>query len=366
MPLWNRPTRAATPSPQEAAAALRDEMDQTALQLVDQAHAVARPDEVGHTYKELELDERAIEQEPLFDADGEHAARGARIAAAGLSPRAQTARQLADDHLPSVARARQRYENCLEALGAHRVRGVRGKLWYGARTALLLTGDIAGISGAAISLGEVPLNAFLLAGSASVATIAAGLVGKDVRAVYLRNRRARVAEHLGKAQEPYRHLFTGGQGFSRILRGIVFASAAVGLVVGISIYGLRASIEGSLSGLVFGALALAVAIGSFLSSFAYGDEIADQIDAARHDYEVELRRARALARSRAWNQHERHQTRAMSIRDEYAQRGTAARIAVTGAKWRLLARNPGVVGHGQAAGRPEAIGRKARTGGDSR
>lgn len=367
MALWNpRFGNESSAETHSGAAQLRDEADTTALQLVDAANAVGRPDGIWLTYKELEFDERAAEQAPLFDAEGEVAARTPAVQAAGLLPRAITAQKLVDDHLPSVTRAQQRYERCVDALGAFRVRAPRGDLWYGLRTGIFLLGDLAGISGAAISLGEIPANAYLMAGSAAVATVAAGLVGKDVRSIYLRERRAATVEQFTPEQEPYRHLFTTSRDGTKLLRLVVGASTGVGIVLALGIFGLRTAVEGSLNGLVYGAIALAVAVGSFLSAFAHADEIADQIDAALHDYERELHRTRRLANSRPWAAHERQQKRAESTRDEFADRGAAAGLALTGAKWRLLSRNPGVVGHGPADVMPERIGTKARRGGEKR
>src|SRR5262250_25169 len=64
------------------------------LPWVDQVAAVPMPDAIGGLWSDWELDQRAQEQEPLWQSRGEEAARRDTVRAAGLDPAAQAAKKL--------------------------------------------------------------------------------------------------------------------------------------------------------------------------------------------------------------------------------------------------------------------------------
>ncbi|GAA0993430.1 hypothetical protein [Subtercola frigoramans] len=348
---------------------LTQEADNTSFHRVDSAALQARPTDVIETWKEKEFDERALEQTPLFAAAASAASRVARLTAGGLRPEAEAAAQVAAGDATLLDEARQSRTAAMKALAAFRTRAPKAKLFYVARTIAFLVGDIAGISGAAISLGEIPLNAFVLSLSAATATVVAGLVGKDLRSVRESMRRERDLDALTPEQQQFAHLFTGRDSGTVIIRLIIGVSLAIGVLVGGGIFALRASIDGGLTGLVFGCFAAAIMLGSLASSYAYGDEISDLLDNFTAEYDRAIKRQLHLAGNSARREYLEKFAEHESIEAEQSHLGDAAKRSVTAAKWRILAHNPGTVGHGpdsQPRPQPQAVvGRRSRKSGAS-
>jgi len=341
---------------QEAAA------QQITLQRVDDAATVVRPTGVKATWVEQEYDELESEQAPLWAASGTEESREAAIEAAGLTPAASAAERLLSGHAAVLEQAETRLIDTTEALAPFRRRPVRSKLWHYAIKGGLLCGDIAGISTAAIWMGEIPAIAIVMSTSAAIATVVAGLTGTEVRDHRAGLRRRREAETLTEKQSAFQHLFTGIDDGKHIVKAMLGVSVAVGSIIAASIFALRATIEGPLVGLVYGGIALAIAAASFIESYMYADEVADQIDHAENDYAKALIRHTKLAASEPWKQREEKTTEATSINSEHSARGKAAQDRLRALKWGILRRNPGVVGHGPAES-SQVVGRTARKGG---
>lgn len=182
--------------------------------------------------------------------------------------------------------------------------------------------------------------------SAGMATVTAGLAGVDLKDLRLAARRQSDLDTLPADLKPWAHLFAGVDAGASRVKAVVWVALAIGLTVGAAIFGLRTSVEGAVSGVVFGGLAAAFAAASFVNTWWYTDEMADQIDQARYRYETELKRSQKLAARpelAAWQAAAEERD---SIIAEHQLRGDAAKSALTALKYRSLRRNPQVVGHG--------------------
>ncbi|MGE3795596.1 MAG: hypothetical protein AB7I38_16960 [Dehalococcoidia bacterium] len=346
--------------PGDVAASQEAAAEQISLQRVDDAAAVVRPAGVGQTWVEHEYDQLEAEQKPLWAASGTEESREAVLEAAGLDPAASAAERMLEGHTPVLEAAETRLVDTSEALTPFRRRPAKSKIWhYGAKGGFLI-GDIAGISGASIMMGEIPALAFTMSASAAIATVVAGLTGTEVRDLRSSLRRQRDVDSLTDKQQVFQHLFAGVDDGKKYVRALIGVSVAVGSIIACSIFALRYSIEGPLVGLVYGGIAGAIAAASFIESYMYADEIADQIDNAQNDYDKELARHTKLAASAPWKQHAQRATEADSIQAEHTSRGQAAQDRLRALKFGILRRNPGVVGHGDHG---ETVGRTTRKGG---
>lgn len=333
-----------------------------ALPRVDEARAVARPTHVGTFHVETEYSELEAEQPPLFDAAGIEAARASEVEAAGLAPAARGDERLLSGHLPILEEAERRMVCTRDALASFRRRPPKAKPWHLGAKAAFIGGDLAGIATAAIWMGEIPAIAVVMATSAAVATVTAGLSGTDVRHVRDRARLARPASDLTEAQQSFAHLFTAPDAGWPHVKSLLYVSGAVAGCIAVSIGALRMAIEEPIVGLVFGGIAAAIAAASWIESFMHADAAADLIDNADADYERELARHQRLSGASAWRRREEALAEADSLTREHTHRGSAAARHLRALKARILRSNPGIAGHGPAA-EPTAIGQTARRNG---
>ncbi len=338
------------------------EYSNLSLQQVDEAHRIdGRAGPALHV--ENELDAFGREQEPLWKAEGILQSRPALIAHSGLKGQAETAEHLSRRHRRLVKRAQRRLERTIAALSpfVRRKHGQKG--WFMVRTALLLLGDVAGQAGAQIYYGEIPELALIQALAAGVAVVTAGLVGGEVKDLRMASKRKIERTNLTTRQEPFAHLFDGTDDGTHFVKALVYTGATVGLLISSGIFALRSTIDGPLSGLIYGALAAGIAAASFISSYIVTDEIADAIDTAEKDYERTLKRQSTLAASTPLKAALKKIAEDESIRNEHDVRGQAALLTYEGLKHRVLRRNPGVAGHGPATEPEPVVGRRAREDG---
>jgi hypothetical protein len=336
--------------------------EQIALPRVDEAGATPQPDAVAKLWVSPEYDELTQEQRQLHEAAAHEYARGADVEAAGLAPAASAAGRILDGHTGVLETVTATFITVLAVLTPHRRRPPKTKRWHLlAKTAFWL-GDLAGITTAAIWLGEIPAIALVMAISAAAATVTAGLSGGEVRDVRDRVRRARPASDLQTELLPYAHHFDAPDHGWPYVKALVYVSVAVAGTIACAIFALRASIEDPLVGLVFGGIAAAIAAASWIESFCWTDAIADLLDNAEADYKRELTRHQTLAASDAWQRREEAVATATSIRAEQKHRGTGAGHHMQGLLYGILRRNPQTAGNGPAA-EPTAIGQTARRGG---
>lgn len=339
-----------------------EEYSNLSLQQVDEAHRI---DGVSGPalHVENELDAFGREQEPLWKAEGILQSRPAMVAHSGLKAQAESAVHLSRRHRRLVKRAQRRFERTVAALSPFVRRKEGQKAWFMVRTGLLLLGDVAGQAGAQIYYGEIPELALVQALAAGVAVVTAGLVGSEIKDMRMADKRKIDRANLTKQQEPFAHLFDGTDDGTHIVKALVYTGATVGMLISTGIFALRSTIDGPLSGLVYGALAAGIAASSFISSYIVTDEIADAIDTAEKDYERTLKRQTKLAASTPLKTALERIAEDESIRYEHEVRGQAALLTYEGLKHRVLRRNPGVAGHGPAVEPEPAVGRRAREDG---
>lgn len=335
------------------------EAESIMLPPLSEVSAAPAPTSIDHYWHEPEYRNKAGEQANLWDAEGEAAARGDRVEAAGTRLAAETDEATVGDHSTLLTTTLKIHIQTLTALSPFRRRATKARLWHYLAKGAFLLGDLAGIATAAIWMGEIPAIAIIMAVSAAAATVTAGLSGTEVRDVRDRKRRSRLRDDLPEALLPFAHHFDDGDKGWPLAKAVVFASATIGVIIAVAIFGLRSSIEGGLSGLVYGGIALAIAAASFVEQYCYTDAIADQIDATRADY-VRARKDHVdLARSASWKKYAEHAAEAESIQNEHALRGKAAGDHLEALSHAIKRRNPAVAGHGPAA-QASTIGQTSR------
>ena len=344
--------------------ALVAETDSISLQRIDEAAGLGRPGGLGVTNAEREFDSLGHEQEESWPADGEAAARPASVRAARYDQAAEAGRFLLKDHRDEVTDARQSYQHAAQTLLPY-VRRSPADAWrYGAGWVLLGLGDTSGVWGAAIWLGEIPLIALGQALATGFAAVTAGLVGGEFQELRQAKARRRDPDSLSSDELRYQRLFVGADAGLGVTKLVARISLTIVVLVAIAVFALRAGTEGLLAGVTFGGLAAATALGSFVSSYVHGDEVADLIGNYRKLYHAATRRHRRLARNRDLSQHASAVEESTSISREYDTRGRAASHKVTALKYRMLRRNPQVVGHGEGTTETSGlIGRRSRKDG---
>jgi hypothetical protein len=224
---------------------------------------------------------------------------------------------------------------------------------------VLALGDTAGILGAAISLGEYPVVAFGQALAVGFAGVVSGQAGADLKDLRMSRQRRRDADSLSEDEARYRYLFGGMEAGVSVMKVVGLISITVVVIIAMGIVSLRLSVEGLASGIAFGGMAAATALGSFVSTYSYADDVADLLASL----ERSLRRAIAdydnIASSLAFFQQAEAVEVVKSIRAEQAHRGEAAKWYLIALSKLTLSRNPGVAGHGVGR-KPISTGRRLR------
>lgn len=354
-----RITRPSVPAASVAALEQLQDAEEITLQRVDDAGAVARPENVSGTWVEHEYDDLEIEQGPQWVASGIETSRPAEVEAAGLQPATDAAERITTGHTPALEASAIRYVDTQDALAPFR-RRTGGKLIHYTVKGALVLGDAVGVTLLGINIGDYPVLAGLMSISAATAAVTAGLVGAELRVLHAAERRQCDLQLLNEKQKPFGYLFSGANFGSRVLKLVGGVSVTAACLIASAIFAGRAEIEGALVGGLYGGIALAVAAASFIESFMYADEIADIIDGSSHAYDKEIARHQKLAGSALWSTKLERSTEAASIVREHEQRGAAAKDRVRALKWGILRRNPGVAGHGPGAGIPGPVGRTDR------
>lgn len=326
--------------------------DSTRLIPVESASATARPNAIERTYLELAHDALALEQQHLFAAEGETRSRKDAGTAQALACAVHETKASIDRARTASDKAADRYHQVRDQLGPYVRRKTTSSRGYIARTTALLLGDVAGLSGAAIALGEYPALAVTQAISAGTATVTAGLAATQLR--HLQQAADRRQESPPKGLEQHQHLFSGPSKGMRLHAANFVVAALIALLVAAGIFALRTAIEGSLSGLTFGGLAAAIALASFINSWYHADAVADVIDSAHHEAIRADRRHRRLAGARLLRRAEQATSKKTSIETEYTHRGLAAAAHIETDKYHALLASPDVVGHGPGPGRVQS------------
>lgn len=324
------------------------------------ATLLSRPREVARLWVEDEYEELTREQAALWRSQTAADTRKPAIRRAGLELQATELAHAVAGSRELLISTRSRYESAQSALAPFRRRAVGSKRWYQAVKAVMFVGDLAGFATAALWLGELPLIAFTLAASAAAATIVAGLIGAEYSDLRRQQLRQRSVEELTSEQAPFRHLFTesGGSSGAVIMKRVLLLSIGTALMVSVGIGALRAAVDDPLVGVIFAGIALAVAGGSFLVSYAGADEIADLVDLYHTDYQVRQKQHMTLAADQIWRDWAESGAEESSLQDEALSHGEASSSHMQALKWRVLRNNPSVAGHGSPHGEP--VGRAVR------
>jgi hypothetical protein len=340
------------------------EADAVSLPRLDEVGGHPRPPGVGVTYAEHEYHALADEQELIWPAEGERAARPFQERARGLDRVAAGTEFLLSEQEHEVRQARADYQHAAWVLTPYTRREPGAKPRYWICWPVLWFGDTAGVWSAAVTNGDVPSIAFGQSLASGLAAACAGLVGAELKYIRMAKARQRDPESLTEDEARYARLFADTDNGGSIVKLISFFSLVVVALLAVGIFNLRSSIEGSASGLTFGLLAAATAIGSGLLGYSATDEVADLLAAMAKRAQKAEQRYLKLVKSSAFRDKAQAEEAARSIRDEYQLRGQAAGKRVESLSWRVQRRNPQVFGHGFPAGEQGGvIGRRTRRGG---
>ena len=299
----------------------------------------------------------AEEQVALHRAEGEAAARPHEARAGELEPlttvplgRLAALQAKADASTADLT-------TMLAALGPFRTRPRGAVPRYYLFLLLLLGGDLAGMTGALVSLGEVPWIAAVQAMAVAAAAVVVGMLASEVK--HVRDARRRMAAGWpalpsidvdgesagGPASRWQPGVLFQPDGGEAVVRWVLLAGlAAVLLIVG-GVTALRSAVDGA--GWIFGCFAAAVSLGSAANSYVHSDEVADLLDnlAGQHrrdDAELHSLDLGPVA------ERQREAAVADSLRFEWQARGEAAAARVAAAGALALVHNPAVAGHGVA------------------
>ncbi|CAM3722626.1 hypothetical protein [Nocardiopsis rhodophaea] len=339
-----------------------EQADAVSLPRLDENGALTRPKNIGETYAEQEYRALGEEQLASWAAEGEQTARSHVMRARCLERRAAAVEALLVLQEEKVRHAQAAYEHAVRVLSPYVRREPWAKVRYLICWPLLVLGDTAGILAAAVAFGDVPLNALGVALAAGVAAGCSGLVGSEVK--HLRNARTRQRdpETFSEDERRYQRLFSGTPDRGIGLVGLVgVVSLLVVALLAVGVFLLRGALEGAASGLTFGCLAAATALGSFLLAYSAGDEVADVLDALKKRARQAEARLRKLAGDAAIRQRAEADAAARSMYAEHAARGQAAAHRMASLRYRLQRNNPGVLGHGFPAHEPSGVGRRVRS-----
>lgn len=318
------------------------------LQPVDEARAVERPPKIRF-YSEDQYDAYSLEQVRLWQAEGTRKTEPWRQIAAETEAEAKEVLREIEKQWDRVKAASDREQELAGALAGYARRGRFEKTRYYLTTGALLFGDVAGVGGAAIYLGEEPGLAVCQAVASGVAAVTAGLVGQEVKDSRRARRRAVNPESVRPELAKFAHLLRGADTGESIVKAMTLGALSVAGVIAVSIFALRSSTEGITAGFVFGGLAAAISLASFINTFTYADDIADLLDNADYKHRRESKRHVTLTQNRGLCKHRRAIAAIDSIGAEYALRGQAAERSATAEKNNELSKHPGVAGHGYAS-----------------
>src|SRR5919202_5343902 len=216
-----------------------DELLDAQLRDIDAARAIPRPDGIHKFYLEEAVEKKATEQPPLAAARGEADARPWRLKAAEFEFRTAVMTSYIDGQREVVANARERFELAARTLGVCTRRASGEKLPYYLRWLLILGGDVAGVAGAAILLGETVALGVLQAVASGTAAITSGLLAQEVKDSRLARKRERTPRDLTSDERRFAHLLSGGDSGERIAKVVALTGVLIGALIAGSIFALR-------------------------------------------------------------------------------------------------------------------------------
>lgn len=328
----------------------------------EQAGMTLRPSR-AKSYIEREFDRYGEESYINRQADGLAAARSARQDAAAVTLAAELAEAQARDNVARLRQAEADRDHAHRWLGHFARRPKHGHALYYLFLALLGLGDAVAVTGASLMWGEPWVLAIGQGLASGAAAVAAGWVGGDVRHRRDAVARAQLAaegELSSEVCERYPALFAPVPDERDTYRLALTIALLVVVCLGSAIFALRAAVEGSLlAGVIFGGLAVATCLASFVNAWVHADRIADLLErydgATRHTERQHVRLAQAPAPA----QRNRAVAEADSIEREHRLRGEAVREGVLALAEGVMRRHPEIFGHAIAPEQPsDPVGRR--------
>jgi hypothetical protein len=325
---------------------LREEVDDLILQPIDEANFMPRPENAGESYAETQFEARRQEQPELFEAEAEAACRTHREAAAAAKVDAENEQFLIDHHKGVTGAMWERFNELSDVLVGTITRTAKEKRFYYGRMGLLLVGDTVSVAGGMITLGELPILAIVQAIAAGVAAVTSGLIAGEVKKARQARERHRDDDSLSELQQKYHHLFRGPDDGEYLVQLVGCFGLMIVILIGLGIFMLRSTTQGTAAGVVFACLAVAVGLASWVNCYAYADEWRDVLDVTYEQATRNTSDHQTMTAAPARVELARHQASIASIQVEYQHRGKAAALRVDAEKNVWLTRFPGIVGHG--------------------
>lgn len=314
----------------------------------DEVEAVPSPTAVGKFWLEDEYEAGEEEQRYAYGKKAESESRKADRKAAALAHAAAKAAAESDGKHDHAAEARKSLQRDEEVLGPHVRRAPDAKILKWGRWLLLLGGDIVGISGAALLLGEEPINAFMQATSAAASAVTLGGVGREVRYAMTARIRQKDPDELLEEERPYAAWFRGPDTAATLIKVVVLVCLAGVLLIGGGIFALRYAAEGLGPAIAFSCLALALGLASFYNSFDTADDIAEHLDNKAAQVKKIDKIAQKAREDDTIQQRAAAETESKSVRAENEEAGEAAAAAVRRAMYAAFGNSPAVAGNGRA------------------
>lgn len=326
------------------------------------AGMVLRPS-TATSYVEREFTYYGDEQLSKHQAEGAAAARVSWVQAETLRLPAELAEARARRNEQRLLRAEAERDETMRCLGHLARRPLSGHRLYYIFLCLLGPGDAVAVTGASLMWGEIWLLAIGQGIASGAAAVAAGFVGADVRDRRDSAARARLAASGGVPDEltgRFPSLFTLSSA-ERGTYGLALTVAAIiATCLGAAIFALRAAVEVSLlAGLIFGGLAVATCLASFINSWTHADRIADLLERVEVEYRAAETQHERLIRHSAPAERDGAIRTAESIEQEHLLQGAAARAGVLALAEDVMRRHPEIFGHAvDRTSTTEPVGRR--------
>ncbi len=315
----------------------------------DEAQAVPQPSTIKKFWVEDEYKEAKEEQCEAHAKKGKEEARAAEVKAAGLAHEADKAEDESNDLHAKATSARQRHHEAEAVLGRHARRLLAAKFTYWLTRVLILGGDIAGIGGAALLIGEEPIYALLQATSAAVSAITLGGIGRELRYLMAARIRQKAPEELSEEEQGFESWFTRSDAAEQYVKMVALACATGIMMITGGIFALRNVAEGIWPAIAFSGFAMGLGLASFYNSFTHANEIAEHLDAEEIKVKKKEKKADRARKDLAIQHRAQAKAEAESIVDAHAKGGKAAAYGVGRSLYQVLTRSSGVAGHGPGA-----------------
>jgi hypothetical protein len=318
----------------------------------DEVNAVPKPANLGEPWKGKECDAAGKEQVKLHEAEGIAEATAPDVTVAELERARQTDHQRLEAAEAINAGTEAEYDDAAKKLQPYVNRPANAKRLYWIRLVLLLLGDVAAIAGACLLLGETRFNAYGQALSAATAAITLGAIGSETKRQVQSRARAGYWNDLDDSYARYRHLFLGRSDADRLIR-VVTAWAGLRIaLIAVAVFELRDATEGSAAAFTFGLIAAAVGLASFVNSYTTTCDVSEYLDVVKARLLATRAYLEACRDSIVIKQHDGAVAAARVIKEKWAAKGEAARLAREREKWAIYGANPIILGHGEAAAPP--------------